>query len=200
MPSNLYGPIITEGDVRHAAEETLTLWMPSYLGEVAAQHGLTRGDLPDIRSWTMAPVFEEWPEAQLPSVVVVTPGTNEAAEWHNKMMTVAWTIGVAIVVSAKDREATGDLIGYYAAAARALMIHKGSLGGFATETHFMAERYDDHPLPEQERTLRTGVVTFSVIVPNMNSRYGGLAVPGDPTVDPGESPIITHVDEVVQPQ
>lgn len=198
MVSSVYGPILTEGDVRHATQDTLKLWMPDYLAEVAAQHGLARAALPNIRSWEAAPVFEEWPEDQLPSLVVVTPGTNEAAEWHSKEMTVAWTVGAAIVVSAKDRETTSDLIGYYAAAARALMIQKGSLGGFAIETHFMAERYDDHPLPSQERTLRTAVVSFSVTVPNMNKRYGGPSEPGDPTVDPGEWPIVATVDETVQ--
>lgn len=198
MAGSVFGPILTEGDVRHAAEDTLKLWMPDYLAEVADQHGLARGALPNIRSWETAPVFEQWPEDQLPSLVVVTPGTNEAAEWHDKQMTVSWTIGAAIVVSAKDRETTSDLIGFYAAAARALMIQKGSLGGFADETHFMAERYDDHPLPEQERTLRTAVLSFSVIVPNMNKRYGGPSVPGDPTADPGSWPIVASVDEKVQ--
>lgn len=196
MASEVYGQILTEGDVRHAVEDTLKMWLPAYLGEVADQHSLDRGQLPDIRSWVNAPVFEEWPETQLPAVIVVTPGTNSAPEMLNRMVTVDWSIGIAVIVSAKDQETTGDLIGMYAAAARTIMVQKGSLGGFAVESHFLAERFDEHPIPEQFRTLRTAVVSCGVTVAGMNSRYGGPVVPPvDPTADPDDWPTIATVEE-----
>lgn len=192
MPS-IYGNIKTEGDVRHATEETLRLWLPSYLGEVAAQKDLDRDTLPMIRSWKAVPTFDQWPEDQLPAAIVVTPGTNNVPERLNREFTVDWSVGVAVVVSAKDEVSTADLIGYYAAAVRVLMIQKGSLGGFAEETHWMSERFDEHPIPEQSRTLRTAMVMFSVTVAGMNQRYGGPANPGDPTEDPGSWPTIETV-------
>lgn len=198
---DIYGPILTEGDVRHAVEDTLRLWFPAYLSEVASQHGMARGTLPHIRSWKSVPVFDQWPEDQLPACIVVTPGTNNLPEMLNKQATAAWTVGVALVVSAKDEESTGDLIGYYSAAVRALLVHKGSLAGFASETHWTSERFDEHPIPEQSRTLRSAMVMFSVTVPGLHLRYGGPAVPpDDPTVDPGEWPTITLVTETVEPK
>lgn len=198
MTTSIYGTILTAQDVTKAAEDTLKAWSPAYLAEVGVQHGLARGDLPEIRSWEAWPVFEQWPENQLPAIVVVTPGTNAVPEMLNKQATVAWSIGVAIVVSARDEEATADLIGYYSAAVRALMIQKGSLGGFAVETSWVSERFDDIPILEQARTLRTAMVMFSTIVEGMVQRYGGPAEPpDDPTADPGSSPIITSVTETV---
>lgn len=197
--SDVYGPILTEGDVRHAAEETLKLWLPSYLGEVAAQHGMARDTLPLIRSWKAVPVFEQWPEEQLPAIVVVAPGTNSVPEKMDNKITVGWSLGVAVIVSAKDEESTADLIGLYSAAIRALLSHKGSLGGFAEGSTFMSERFDEHPIPEQGRTLRTAMVMFSVLVAGMNKVRGGPRVADDPTVEPEPWPIVTSVHETVIP-
>lgn len=195
----VFGPIITSNAVRKAVEATVKLWLPTYTAEVVAQAGLPRAPLPDIRSWKSWPDFYVWPEDQFPACVVVSPGTNGEPEMHNRQITVPWTAGVAIVVSAKDAESTADLIGYYAAAVRALLVQNGSLGGFAVETSFMAERYDEHPLPDQGRTVRTAMVTVSVLVEGINNRYGGPPTPDNPTEDPGVWPTIHEVDETVVP-
>lgn len=194
MSSSPYGEIRTEGDVRHAAENTLKRWIRQYIGEVGAQHGLARDAIPQIRSWTASPEFEQWPEEQLPAIVVVTPGTVAPPERYDESFSIAWTLGVAIIASARDAESTGDLIGYYEAAVRTLLIQKGSLGKFATASDWEASRFDEHPLPGQNRTLRTVMVTFTVTVPKMSQRYGG---PTDPAVDPSEWPTITSHDEEI---
>lgn len=201
--AGIFGPIVTEKDVRAAVEGTVKMWLPTYCHEVAARQGHPRTFLPAIRSWRAWPEFTKWPEDQLPAVVVVTPGTNDPPEKLDRQLSVSWTIGVGIIVAARDADSTADLIGMYAAAVRVLLTHKGSLGGFAEHSEFVAERYDD-ALTQQEmdRTLRTAMVTYSVLVKGIHNRFGGPKVPDptdDPPEDPGDWPIITHVDETIVP-
>jgi hypothetical protein len=115
---SIYGPIITGRDVRLAMTETIRAYAPAYLGEVAAGSGESRGDLPPFRSYTSATEVDGWPEDQLPGCIVVAPGLLSTPQRDGNMYRAEWSVGVAMIVSGRDRSSTTDLVELYAAAVR----------------------------------------------------------------------------------
>lgn len=176
--SAVIGRIITARDVEAAMRATLELWQDTYLGELARQQGRDPHALPAIRSWNTAAEFSDFPEAQLPSAIVVAPGTA-SVERRATGYAAAWAVGVAVVVSAATEADTDLLAKLYAAAVRAAVVQHGSLGGLAEHTAWESERFDDVILepPDAERTLVAAQVRFVVTVADVTDPAGGLLEP-----------------------
>ena len=197
---NVFGAIVSGTAVRNAMVNHLKLWTPSYLAEMARSEDQDPSTLPGFRSWVSALDLEEgrFQEHQIPSCVVVTPGILNEPEKHGGMYVARWAVSVGCVVSGQDQESTFLLAEMYSAAVRAAVVQHPSLGGFATATDWLGERYDEIP-NEMLRTLAAGSIQFAVEV------YGAVTVGGgpdaplvDPLPDPGPRATFVEVDATTQ--
>lgn len=192
---SVFGPIIDANQVEEAVRTTLQIWFPTYLRELEIQRGLPAGALPDPRAYVISGDNDREPEDQLPAVVIVSPGLADSAyQEGDGSFRAPWSVGVGIFTSAKDRESTEKLIRLYCAAARAIMLHKQSLGGFADGTEWIDEDFDEIEF-DDTRTIGAGLVELVVTVANVVNRRGGPLSPPDPVGQPGSNwPL---VDEVI---
>ena len=193
---NIFGPIITGKMVRIAMMNHLKLWSPTYLAEVARAEGQNPATLPAFQSWVSALDLDEgkFEEHLIPSCVIVAPGLLTEPEKRGGVYIARWAVSVGCVVAGKDRDSTFTLAEMYTAAVRAAVVQNPSLGGFATATDWLGERYDDIP-NEMLRTLAAGSVQFSVEVQGAVTVNGGPDAPlVDPIPDPGPRATFVEVD------
>lgn len=170
-----FGSIVIGTNVRSALESTLRKWMPTYLGEVAAQHGRDRKGLSDFRAYSSAATVNQQPENQLPSCILIVPGlAGQPMQHGDGSVTADWSAGVGFVVSSHDQRKTTELVELYAGAVRSCILQHSSLDGFATGTRWVDERYDDFGF-DDSRSLQGGLLSFVVSVENViNIRQGPL--------------------------
>lgn len=191
----MFGPIVSGRDVRLAMVAHLKKWFPTYLAEVCRNANRDPEKVPGFRSWVSALDIEDrYEEHQLPSCLVVAPGLLTDPEKMSGKWQAVWSVSVAAVVASQDRENTFELTELYAAAIRAAVLHKPSLGGFATATDWIGERYDEIP-NDTLRTLAAGAVQFGVAVDNALEVNAG---PDEPGQDPAERPTFLTVDNTVE--
>jgi hypothetical protein len=189
---SVYGPIITGTDVRHALVKTIQLWIDSYLGEVANQHERPRDALPSFRSYkSSAQKFQYWPETQLPACIIVVPGTADGTvEKHSGKYSVEFPVGIGVLCSSIDQDSTNELVELYTAAIRGLILQHASLGGFAVETWWIGESYNELTA-DKSRSLAGGSVNLGVRVDAVLDSMAGLAVPPeDPIAQPDDPPVV----------
>jgi hypothetical protein len=201
---SVYGQIITRKDVRMAALNHLQNWLPAYLAEIGDQQGLPRtgdGSIPAVRSYSGSGKGLSLNAGnQLPACVVICAGTvGGRTENHgNGDISAEFAVGIGFIVSATDWDATNDLLGYYTGAARALFLQHPSLGGFAADTRWIDETFDELPFKDA-RTLAGGIVNLGVRVDwVVNSRAGLKEPPADPSADPGDFGQIHTADVIIE--
>lgn len=198
--SNMFGPIITAGEVRQAIQDTIMLWMPDYLYEVGERNGFDRGDLPLFQSFAPMIVWDKFEEDAIPACLIVAPGTLDVPQKRGGKMNVRWGVGIGCVVSGQDREGTWKLGEIYAAAVRTLLLQHPSLGGFASGVNWISERYDQLP-SDSARTLGAGSLQFGIDVEGVaEPGMGPMAPTVDPLVDPGDFPQVDTVTFDVTPR
>ncbi len=198
--TNLFGVIVTGKQVRTAMQAHLRQWFPTYLAELSRSDDRYGGDLPLFRSYVSLLDMPDgrYVEDQMPSCVVVAPGLLEQPTKHRGVYIARWAVNVGAVISGQDRENTFDLTELYAAAIRAAVVQHPSLGGFATATDWLGERYDDIPNVMQ-RTLGAGTVQFSVEVQGAVDAQQGPDQPlVEPVPDPGPRGTFAVVDATIQ--
>lgn len=184
------GPIVTGRDVERAALALLKRWSGTYLAECERQRGRPLGSLPRIRTYTTASEFEKWPEDQLPTLLLISPGLVEqplpdgAGVYRAK-----FALGVAVVVSAATMNDTAELAKLYCAAMRSALLQHQSLEGFASGIEWLDENYDDLP-SEDTRSLGAGQAIFAVEVAGISRRWNGPKTPSEPP-DPDTLPLPT---------
>ncbi len=198
---NLLGPILTADHVEQAALDTLKAWMPTYLAEMERQTGRPAGSVPMVRSWSTLNQFAHWTEDQLPGVILVSPGLaqhptrrGDGSNWAR------WTLGVGIVVSARDQPTTNALAKLYAAAVRACLLQHPSLGGKSEGLGWTDERYTDVP-SDQARSVAGAQLIFWVEYKDVVNDQMGPPFPAQPSptplTDPGDGPVVrTHTTSV----
>lgn len=184
----VFGSIITATHIRRAMRDTIQLWAPDYLAEVADQYGRARGALPTFRSYVSRPVVDRFPEDQIPCCVIVAPGTLDEPDKRPDAYDATWAVGVAAVVSGRSPEESFELAELYAGALRALVVHHPSLGGKVGMTRWAGERYDEYIDPDDGRTQASCTLQFNVGVDDVMSLVsGGPSAPSaDVTVPPGD--------------
>lgn len=198
--ANVFGPIVTGRAVRLAMRNHLQLWFPTYLAEVARLEGEDPASMPLFRSWVSALEMPEgkYEEHQMPSCVIVAPGVLGEPQRRGGSTIATWAVSVGCVVSGQDRESTFNLSEIYAAAVRAAVVQHPSLGGFATATDWLGERYDDIP-NDMLRTLAAGSVQFAVQVYSATILNAGPDAPlSDPIPDPGPRATFVSVDATIE--
>lgn len=189
----IFGRILSGRIVEQTVKNHLHLWMPTYIREIERQTGRPAESLPLIRSWTNRNTLQLWKEDHLPSLLLVSPGTI-GAPWKDGEGTyhAHWSIGVAVVVSGRDEKTTDGLSKDYAAAVRAAMLQRQSLGGQAEGVSWLDERYTDLPADEA-RTLAAGQDIFSIEFKDVVSVAGGPVEPDPPAEAVGDWPEVETV-------
>jgi hypothetical protein len=186
---NVYGRIITRGDVRDAVTAHLKDWAKAYIGEVAVQRGKERCDLPQFRSFRFSTEdVDKWAEDQLPACVIVCPGLADAPDRQGDgIHDGEWSVGVGVIVSGRDQDSTDELVGIYTAAVRAALVQHPSLGGFASGVEWIDEDTIANLGFDDSRTIAGGRVVLKVKVDSVVDSFAGpKAPPDDPCVDPGD--------------
>lgn len=205
--ASVVGPIVTGVTIRNAAESTLRAFMPDYLAAVSELASRARGDLPMFRSWTIADDVDNWSVDQLPACIVMSPGIDGEPVKESGTYTAWWSLAVAVVVSAKDKKATRELVELYTAAVRACLLQHPSLPAFDPEDQKMKtgpcagiewvdESYDDAD-ESGSRTLGAGRIIVSVKVEDVLNVYAGLSNPTHNPESPLPDPVTiteAHVD------
>lgn len=190
----IFGQILDASHVERTFKAFLDRWMPVYLAEVARQNSLPPNSWlfqrPDgswgwIRGWQAGPRFELDENTQLPAGRMIVAGVaGRPTKEGDGTYRATWTVGMAIVVSAKDQASTDALAKRMGAAIRALVVQHPSLEDSNVEgTSWEDEGYDDVP-PEQGRNLASARLVFNVEYNYVVSALDGPVLPSDPPVDP----------------
>lgn len=200
MPDDLFGPLVTGTEVETAARATLQTWMPDYLGWLERKYDRANGSLITPRSWVSANDVDRWPEEQIPSVLLLSTGlANEPARDGANIYRAKFALAVVVIVSARDRAVTDELAKLYTAACRAILLHKPSLGGFATAVEWVDEEYDVLP-DRNRRQLAAGRAVFRVEVPAVVRSKAGPSTPSPAPETPlPDEPTVTEPEVDLDP-
>lgn len=186
---DVFGPIKGAGTVRQALQATIDLWSATYIAEVSAAVAVP-----------MEP-FEHWDQLYtdraLPADLTATcwttcfttdpktlPTRQGDGTWRAR-----WLAQANLVVNGENWDTAADLMGWYMAAVRTLILQHRSLGGVVIDTVWIGEAMRPGQT-SAARTVQTGVIQFAVTVDRMAvDSLGPAAVdtnpgdPGNPTVD-----------------
>lgn len=200
----VFGTVIDGLDISIALKATVKLWQRTYLDAIARKYGLTTpgnlSPLPTIRSYPDSLDPSKYPEDQLPSLICVVPGTSAPPRRTGDGWITDWTVGVGVIVTAKDKDSSRALADYYAQAVRALIEQHPSLGtDFVTGTDWLSKRSDNLPIRSEDmRTLGAAFMAFSVQTQEVGTRFQGPTTPINDGHDPGDWPTVesTFIDAV----
>lgn len=200
MPTTA-GIVITGADVEDAVLTHLKTWFQTYLYAIEEAQSLSYDSLPVPRGWFAVNEFDKFPDDQLPTVLVVSPGLyDEPREEGRGRIRARWTIGVGVVVAGPDRDTTRRLSRWYIAAARLAMVQQQSLGGFSTGVNWLSEDYTQLDV-EDARFLAAGTANFWVEVTQAGERWEGpgspvVSPPGDRTYDITEGSVVVDKEDL----
>ncbi len=180
---SIFGPIYPINRVEQAVADTLSTWFNTYLREVELQNDMDGYGLEVPRSYAVRPDLDQFPEEMKPAVVIMSPGlAAPPTKEGDGTYTCKVRIGVIIFNQAPDRESVNMNSKLYAAAARAILIQKRSLGGIADSSMWEAEVYDEMP-SDGQRSTGIAVLQFVFDIPGVVNQYGGPTQPGPPDPD-----------------
>lgn len=200
----VFGPSIHERHVQYAVKDTIQLWIETYLAAVERREGLEPHSIPvpDPGNYVLKDDgnLNKRPEDSLPAILILCPGTTDEASVDGEgSYRVPFLVNVAAIVSSGDPGYVSDLAKLYTSALRDLLIHNGSLRGFAQTSVWKGSRTDDLK-PEDDRSIASGVNVFRIYVSGVVQRGAGLkAPPGDP-YEEIELPTVTDVEVELKPE
>jgi len=201
--TDIFGNIKSSDQVEQAALDTLKLWWKTYSREFELQRNLPQDSLPLPKSYLTAARVDHENADQLPAVVVVSPGLSGKKPHLEGDGTYRadFAIGIGVFVAGRDRNSTKSLCRWYVSIARAIMLHRQTLGGFADGTTWVDESYDDRFTFEDNQTVGAGQCIFEITVHDVVQRWGGPPVPvgPDPDTQPGSDyGVVETVSAVVE--
>jgi hypothetical protein len=195
----VFGSLVTPGDVRAAAQQTLSTWFPTY---VAAYNRAVGSQVLKVPAdYRLKPQFrtlsqrEDWA-----AILVDSPGTVGKAIRHGDgSYFVVYSILVdSFVYGSQSWEDTEDLAYKYAGVVQQILVQQGSLGGVADNTIWTGTTaFDPNQAPTATRTTAIMRSTFEVAVSNVLSDYGG---PTDPSPAPPPEPNFASTATVTLPE
>lgn len=189
---DIFGPLIVGTQPEEAVEATLKLWMETYLGRLNRAIGKPPHWLQAPKSYTITSDWDHFPEEGVPAVLIMCSGVAKPLMDGKREYRAVFPIRVGIFVESQDRKSTDRLAKYYGAALRELLLHKGSLGNFATATAWEGEKYGTRVSDRSQRTFGTAEVELNVEVRRVVKRLSGPAAPlTDPTKPPASWPTVT---------
>jgi hypothetical protein len=197
---SVIGELKNAGSVERAAVARLRERMSAYAADAAAQDAGGKTP-PPLKGVIRASELEAWPEDQKPVAVVISPGTVGApTKRADGYYTATYSLAVAVIVSAKDDNASRDVAQLYGAAVRGCMLQGRTLRRAVTTGDWRGESFDDLS-PDPRRTLFASVNLFYVELDEIVSWKEGPGVDPDgewPDPVPTEWPTAETVEEVVE--
>jgi hypothetical protein len=180
-----FGPFFDGKIIEEAIKDTLRKWLPTYVARLEFETGREARSVKLPRTYRSTPTFGKYKDDQLPLVMVVCPGLSETPRRNGDgTYDARWHVGVAIVLGAKDDEATESLAKQYGATIRDLLLQHKTLGGVVNRLGWEHEQYDDIPR-ERLKTLGSAQMIFWVEKENIVNDKGGPGQP-EPLPDPYE--------------
>jgi hypothetical protein len=202
----VFGPFILDEEVKAAFIATLKEWLPTYLAVIERRVGLEPKSLPLPRAWVVNDDgnLDKRPQDQLPTVVVMMPGSGEVKPVRDGrgVYRAGYVVNVAVIVSAggEDEQAnTSRLAERYRAAVALILLHHGSLGGFAEGLLWRGWRTDDLK-PQEEQSQAAGTNVCEVLVKGIAQHGVGLKEPLEEPYEETDLPTITEVDVDIEPE
>jgi hypothetical protein len=198
----VFGPSIRERHVQRAVRDTVKRWITTYLAAIERAEELDPRSLPEPRSYVLKDdgTLNKRPSDQTPTICVLCPGTyGDPVMEGEGLYRAAFLVNVAAIVESGDPDFVSDLAGFYISAVRDLLVHNGSLGGFAQTSAWKGSRTDDLK-PEDGRSIAAGTNVFHVYVSGVVQRGAGLKAPPEEPYEEIELPTITDVEVALKPE
>lgn len=199
----IFGPIVEGSDVKEAVKATLKKWMPTYLAliERHAERNPKSMKVPTTYVLTDDANLNKKVEDQLPAVVVMTPGNGERRPKRDgrDLYSAGFRVSISVIATARDQPSTTALAERYRKAVELMLLHQGSLGGFAEASIFVGWRTDDMD-SSSDRTIAAGTNVFEVLVKGIAKHGAGLKEPLEEPYEEAELPTITEVDVEIEPE
>jgi hypothetical protein len=208
VTDSIWGPIVSPLDVEQAVKTTLQTWVDSALTEMERQSDMWAiRQVPRPVSWevvTDIDDIDDWPDDQLPAVVVESAGKASDPEYGPEgEVDGQFAIDVTVVYRGSgklvDRELTRRIVVTLATAVELVLLKQPGLGGLASAAFLGAIEFDIAS-PTKPRTLSGAQVPVVVLVAEVANRNGlpdepDPPAPTDPPADSPEYPdhTSTHV-------
>jgi hypothetical protein len=186
VPADIYGDVVDVATIEDAARSTLQAWLPSHIAHQERRKGLAARTIPMPRSWPTVDEFDPEPHEQLPSIVMVSPGTTGEPQRSTGGKTRAtWRLEVVFAVAGQTEKQARLIRSVYAAAIRSALEQNPTLGGIAERTRWNG---DEHAVgrSQGDRSPRALVEVDFLITVNdvLNPRLGPAEPPEDPYTPP----------------
>lgn len=210
--TSIFEPIFVPSKLEDDARDHISAWIETYLREVTRQTlgPAAVGKIPTPASISSRNDFVKFPEDNLPAIVIINAGVvDEPVPDGEGIYGAWWAMGVGVLASASTEDATRLVTQIYGAALRALLVQKPNMNNGGYQVEWVDETYDDMPIEDQTRTLRSVRLVFRVWVDEVVTRWSGPAAPDppDPVTMPGsqwptadevvvETNIVGHDEEV----
>lgn len=156
--------IVSADELLVALETTLRDHLPATVAALVAQHGWVADDFPTILEWQQLPTLEALSTADTPAMAVTSPGLvgEPAYSRADGGYRATWALSAGIYDRGEDHAHVQAKIRRWCAAVRLTVRAHRTLGGVATGSTWIGDRYGLKPNRDQARTLGMGAVAFNV--------------------------------------
>lgn len=201
-------PVVKAGrHVERAVIECCLRWGETWIAAIERQEGLRPRSLPVPAAGqftTTSEDFVNWPEDQLPVVLVISPGLAGTVRTEaDRSLTAPVGIALGILTSTSFGDAQTREVAHWYAMAYSEVLLRHELEIEVDEIRYIDERYGDI-VREDQRALGAARVIFSIEVRNWRSSEGGPLYferpPADPYAPPGELPRVERFNATVNEQ
>jgi hypothetical protein len=199
---DIYGPLVSRGDVEAAVIKTLRRWMVAYIAAVERWQGLPARAIsvpPGSESYAGDLDYEAWEASGSPTIIVVAQPFDAPLRTGPGEYNQTFDIQVAAVVSVTgDGEATRVLADQYGIALAALLTQQGDLGHVAQSTMLVGSPRSEYLNPDVRDSMRAVVGIHSLVCAIVDESTGPRVPPSDPYARPGDMPPVEHTHVTVQ--
>lgn len=193
---SIFGSLFGGDQIDAALIDVLDTWMPTYLKEVARQRDLDVKFAPP-RAIVAVSEFDRWPEEQLPSIVIVNPGTDGTpVKDGSGTYRASWPIDICISLSAATQSETRRNSQLYIAAARGCIMQRRSLGAGMKSTDWGGESYELIDV-DKRRSLAGAKASFVIEREDVVSVGAGPTDPDLPE-QPEDFPTVESAETTVE--
>jgi len=202
LPDAIFGDFLLEEEIKQAAEDTIRLWIPTYLALIERRVELPPKTLPLPRSYVHSDegTLTKRPEDKLPCVAILSPGSGKLAPKSDGEGRQRGGVVLNVAVIVTTRSGSASLTSSrYRKALELLLVQNPALGGVAADLFFRGWRNDDLK-PEDNRSMAAGVNVIEALIPNLSQAGAGLKTPLENPYEEPEGTVVTKVDVDLDPE
>lgn len=196
--SDQFGENITADEVEDAIIATLQQWMPTYVMAMEERKGKPAGTIHRPKGWQVIVDPDTWTGEQLPSIAVVSAGTNDQpGKGSRGTFDATFLTGVVWWIGGNNHDNVRRLNRWYAAIVREVLVQQPVVvGGVRCHLEWMGEEYDV-VASDQARTLQAGRNVFTVTVDHVVESDAGPLTPVEDPYAVDAYPDLPTADEVI---